>query len=450
MLLCAENVLPITQAPIEKGAVLVRDGKIQDVGKAEVLKARYAGEETKDFGLAALIPGLVNLHSRLEHAVMRGIVHDEPYATWLQLVNETSTLMNANDWYDSALLGGLEALASGITTVVDVASSSAPCQAVQKLGLRSVVYREVSVMDKRRVDFAMRSAAADVEKWQEEYGSDLLTIGIASGPFFACHPLVFSKVVEYADDTLPIAMQIAASREEYNFIKRGSSPFSVHKEELHRGYVEVPPWLPTGVTPVNYALNWGAFDSKNILAVHCVHVNDEDLEQLKAHDVAIAVCQRCNAQLGMGVPPLTDYLRAGMRVGLGTDSPAATDSTDMFIEMRTGMLIQRAMGRGMFLDSSTMLEMATMGGARALRMEDKIGSLEVGKHADIVAVDLSGSHQTPTTDPVSAVVNTAAGSDVVMTMVDGKVLYERDHWHVDVQVAKNIASVIEIRGKLRG
>ena len=122
----------------------------------------------------------------------------------------------------------------------------------------------------------------------------------------------------------------------------------------------------------------------------------------------------------------------------------------MFIEMRTGMLIQRAMGRGMFLDSSTMLEMATMGGARALRMEDKIGSLEVGKHADIVAVDLSGSHQTPTTDPVSAVVNTAAGSDVVMTMVDGKVLYERDHWHVDVQVAKNIASVIEIRGKLRG
>lgn len=381
---------------------------------------------------------------------MRGIVHDEPYATWLQLVNETSSLMNANDWHDSALLGGLEALASGITTVADVTTSPAACQAVQKLGLRSVVYREVSAMDKRRVDFAMRAAKADVEKWQDEYGSDLVTIGIASGPFFACHPSIFSKVVEFADDTLPIAMQLAASREEYNFIMRGSSPFSVHKEEIRRGYVEIPPWLPTGVTPVNYALNWGAFDSKNILAVHCVHVNDDDLKELKAHDVAIAVCQRCNAQLGMGVPPLASYLRAGMRVGLGTDSPAATDSTDMFIEMRTGMLIQRATGKGVFLDSSTMLEMATMGGARALRMEDKIGSLEVGKAADVVAVDLSGSHQTPTTDPVSAVVNTASGSDVVMTMVDGKVLYERDQWHVDVQVAKNIASVIEIRGKLRG
>ena len=152
----------------------------------------------------------------------------------------------------------------------------------------------------------------------------------------------------------------------------------------------------------------------------------------------------------MGVPPLADYLRAGMRVGLGTDSPAATDSTDLFIEMRTGMLLQRAVTRNMFLDSSTMLEMATMGGARALRMEDKIGSLEVGKLADIVAVDLSGSHQTPTTDPISAVVNTAASTDVVMTMVNGQVLYESDQWHVDVQVARNIASVIEIRGKLRG
>ena len=450
MLLCAEYVLPITQPPIEKGAVLVRDGKIQDVGRADVLKARYAGEETKDFGLAALMPGLVNLNSRLEHAVMRGIVHDEPYITWLQLVNETSSLMNGSDWHDSAILGGLEALSAGITTVADVTSSSAPCDAVRELGLRSVIYREVTAMDKRRVDHAMRQAKSDVEKWQDEYASDLVTVGIAAGPLYACHPLIFSKIVEFADDTLPVALQLAASREEYNFIKRGSSALSVHSENVNRGSVEIPPWLPTGVTPVNYVLNWGGLDAKNILAVHCVHVNDDDLDELRSHDVAIAVCQRCNAQLGMGVPPLADYLRAGMRVGLGTDSPAATDSTDLFIEMRTGMLLQRAVTRNMFLDSATMLEMATMGGARALRMEDKIGSLEVGKLADIVAVDLSGSHQTPTTDPISAVVNTAASTDVVMTMVNGQVLYESDQWHVDVQVARNIASVIEIRGKLRG
>ena len=96
-----------------------------------------------------------------------------------------------------------------------------------------------------------------------------------------------------------------------------------------------------------------------------------------------------------------------------------------------------------------MLEMATIGGARALKLDDKIGSLDIGKRADIVAVDLSGSHQTPTTDPVSAVVNTCSGTDVLMTMVDGTVLYEKSKWNVGVEVAKNIARVIEIRGKLR-
>lgn len=161
------------------------------------------------------------------------------------------------------------------------------------------------------------------------------------------------------------------------------------------------------------------------------------------------MCPRCNAQLGMGVAPVNEFLRAGLRLGLGTDSPAATDSTDMLTEMRLGMLVQRAVDVNEFLDSSTMLEMATMGGARALRLDDKIGSLDVGKRADVIAVDLSSSHQTPTTDPVSAVVNTCTATDVLMTMVDGKLLYEKSRWHVDVEVAKNIARVIEIRGKLR-
>ena len=103
----------------------------------------------------------------------------------------------------------------------------------------------------------------------------------------------------------------------------------------------------------------------------------------------------------------------------------------------------------MQLEAATMLEMATIGGARALRLDDKIGSLDVGKLADIIAVDLSGSHQTPTTDPVSAVVNTCSGADILMTMVNGVALYEKNKWNVGVEVAKNIARVIEIRGKLR-
>lgn len=450
MLLCSQYVLPITAEPIKDGAVLVRNGKIADIGKVEMLKLRYPDEEVRDFGLAAIMPGLVNLHTHLENSIMRGVVHDVPYATWLVSVHEKSMRMEPGDWYDSAVLGGLEAISSGITCVADITSTGAACAATQKLGLRSVIYREVTAMEKSRVSRAMKAAATDIVRWQEQADSSRITIGIAPAALFESHPSMFGEISSYAtENDLPVAMHLAGNREEYKFIKYGSSPFSVHEMDQKRGFVEIPPWLPTGTTPVRYALNWGAFDAPNVLAIHCVHVDDEDIKKIKEYDVAVATCPRCNAQLGMGIAPINEFLRAGIRVGLGTDSPAATDSSDMLDEMRIGMLVQRALNIGEFLDSATMLEMATIGGARALRLDDMIGSLEIGKEADVIAVDLSGSHQTPSTDPVSAVVNTCSGTDVLMTMVAGTMLYEKNNWHVDIDVAKNIARVIEVRGKLR-
>ncbi len=449
MLLCAEYVLPITSDPIERGAVLVRDGKIRDLGAQDIMRLRYPDEETHDFGQAALLPGFVDVHTQLEHSVMRGIVHDVPYATWLLAVQEKAALMSSSDLCDSAILGGLEALSSGVTTVADITASGASLNAVARLGLRGVIYREVTAMDRRRVDYAMKTAKADIRRWREEVDDDRITVGIAPGALYACHPSIYQQVSEFAGDDMPVAMSLAGSMEEYNFIEHGSSPLSVHSMGEERGFVEIPPWLPTGATPINYALNWGAFNAGNVMAIHCVHVDEADIEKLRENDVSIAICTRSNAQLGMGVAPLNDYMLSGMRVGLGTDSPAAADSTDMFIEMRTTMLLQRAINVGRFLSADSMLEMATIGGARALKIDDKVGSLEIGKLADITAIDISGSHQTPTNDPTAAVVNTSAGSDVVMTMVGGDILYEKNQWHVDVEVARNIAHVIEIRGKLR-
>ncbi|MFR4804046.1 MAG: amidohydrolase family protein [Eggerthellaceae bacterium] len=143
-------------------------------------------------------------------------------------------------------------------------------------------------------------------------------------------------------------------------------------------------------------------------------------------------------------------MQAGIRVGLGTDSPAATDTSDMFTEMRLATLIHRAVDRSDFLSASTMLELATIGGARALRMDDEIGSLEPGKRADVIVVDLSGSRQTPLVDPVTAVVTGAAAADVVFTMVEGSVLYERGGiWNLKVDPAEVAQRGIHIRGKLR-
>ena len=321
MLLCAQYVLPITSEPIHNGAVLVRDGAIRDVGDAAMLKLRYPDEEVSDFGQAAILPGFVDLHTHLENAVMRGIVHDVPYATWIMTMRELSAKMDAADWYDSAILGGLESLSSGITTVADITTSGASCTAMQKLGMRGVVYREVGAMDRRRVDFAMHQAENDLAHWQEEVDSDRLTIGLAPSSLFTCNPEIFRKVAQLAaKENLPVALRLAGDREECDFVRYGSSPFSVHSMDTTRCFVEVPPWLPTGTTPVNYVLNWGAFESNNVMMVHGVYVDDHDVAKLKEYDVSVASCPRINAQLGMGDASTSSCIRRSR--SRQTSSPA--------------------------------------------------------------------------------------------------------------------------------
>ena len=422
MLLCAEHIIPIAGEPIDDGAVLVRDGRIVEVGGAQRMKAHYPQEEVRDFGRSAIMPGFVDCHTHLEYTALRGIVHDVPYAEWLVTEHAKADMMSRDDRYDSAVIGGMEMIAGGVTTVAE-------------------------------------EAVADIKRWRSEADPDRMQIGIAPKALHACHPTIFSKVNEVAEKfDLPVAMHVAGSYEEYSYIMRGSTPLSVRGIETGGdALTDRPMWLPTGVTPVNYALNWNAFNSHDVLAAHCVHVDDNDIAKLKEHDVAISVNTRCNAQLGMGLAPLPTFLKSGIRVGLGTDSPAATDSSDMFIEMRLGMLIHRSVDRDVFLTAKAMLELATIGGARALHMEDEIGTLEPGKRADITVVDLSGSRQTPLVDPVTAVVEGGAAADVMFTMVGGKPVYERgskwdvrgNKWEMLINPAEARERGMQIRGKLR-
>lgn len=389
MLLCAEHIIPIAGEPIDDGAVLVRDGRIVEVGGAQRMKAHYPQEEVRDFGRSAIMPGFVDCHTHLEYTALRGIVHDVPYAEWLVTEHAKADMMSRDDRYDSAVIGGMEMIAGGVTTVADFTSTGASFEAAQDVGLRGKFYRSVGATSKSQVDTAIEEAVADIERWRSEADPDRMQIGIAPKALHACHPTIFSKVNEVAEKLdLPVAMHVAGSYEEYSYIMRGSTPLSVRGIETGGdALTDRPMWLPTGVTPVNYALNWNAFNSHDVLAAHCVHVDDNDIAKLKEHDVAISVNTRCNAQLGMGLAPLPTFLKSGIRVGLGTDSPAATDSSDMFIEMRLGMLIHRSVDRDVFLTAKTMLELATIGGARALHMEDEIGTLEPGKRADITVVD---------------------------------------------------------------
>jgi 5-methylthioadenosine/S-adenosylhomocysteine deaminase len=169
-----------------------------------------------------------------------------------------------------------------------------------------------------------------------------------------------------------------------------------------------------------------------VTAAHCVVVDEEEIGLLAASDVAIAHCPRSNAVLGCGVAPLTDLLAAGLRVGLGTDSPASTPSFDMWEELRSALYFARARaGRPDALSAAAALELATLGSARALGLAADIGSLEPGKLADVAVLSLEGSPFLPWEDPVAAAVFGGSPSRVLLTLVGGEVRYERGTfvWH---------------------
>ncbi len=453
MLLFARYIIPVSSPHIENGAVLVRDDKIIDIGDANTLRAKYPEEDFRDFGIAALMPGLVDTHTHLEYSALRGLLYDIPYVAWKLQMSKKVQRFTYKDWMDSAQLGALEAVRSGITTIADITSTGASFHAANDVGLRGIIYREVGTLERSEIPFVLESAYRDVESWRKRANSDLLTIGIAPYSLYTCHPHILGELADYAMDGTQVAIHLASCKEEYDYVKYGTPFFSrlediIDYQQSPRPYQS--DWLAKGVSPVQYVLNWKLFDVPNVMAVHCTQMDERDVATLADKDVAISVCQSCNAKLGMGLAPVMSFMKAGIRVGLGTDSPAASDITDPINEMRLVLLMQRAISgmRSKFLKTSEVIRLSTLDAARALRMDDKIGSLDPGKQADIIAIDLSNSHQVPAHDPTTAIVHTATQENILMTMVNGVELYDQGHMH-DIDVERVFERVEEMRAKLR-
>ena len=188
---------------------------------------------------------------------------------------------------------------------------------------------------------------------------------------------------------------------------------------------------PPGQTGIRLLAERGLL-GPDVLAAHCVHVEPDEIALLTEHDVAVAHCPRSNAVLGCGAAPLADLLAAGGRVALGTDSPASTPSFDMFEEMRTAVYMARAREeRPDALSAISALELATLGSARALGLEEETGSLAAGKRADLTVVSLAGSPFLPWEEPTTAVVFGGSPDRVRLTLVAGEVRYEEGgfEWH---------------------
>lgn len=403
----ADWVLPVEGASIERGGVAVEGGRIVAVGPADGLEG-----ERRDFPEAAIVPGLVNAHTHLEYAVYAGFGDGLPFGPWLHTHIERKARIGWDEFVAIARLGAAESLAGGVTTVGDASFSGAAAVAAHELGLRAVVYLEVFGADTSRVE----GLRARIEELESEVGERVL-LGVSPHAPYSVSAEVYAAAYSLGR---PVATHVAESDDETDFMLHGRGPIAAVSE------ID-----PAGRTAVRHLAAHGLLEPR-VVAAHCVKVDEEEILLLSEQDVAVAHCPRSNALLGCGVAPLRALLDAGLRIGLGTDSPASTPSLDMWEEMRAAVYAARARAeRPDALGASEALELATLGSARALGLADEIGSLAAGKRADLAVVSLSGSPYLPWEDPTVAVVFGGSPERVHLTLVEGEERYEKGgfEWH---------------------
>jgi 5-methylthioadenosine/S-adenosylhomocysteine deaminase len=406
--LSADWVLPVEGPPIADGAVLVEEGRIVAVGTRGELG------EGERFDGAAILPGLVNAHSHLEYAVYAGFGDGLPFGPWLALHIERKARIGWEEFLAIARLGAAECLRSGVTTVADASFSGAAAVAASELGLRALVGLEVFGSGVERL------AAVEERRRELEPGLDAsVVLGVSPHAPYSVSVELYRAVLA-ADGGRPVITHVAESDDEVGYLLRGEGPIA--------RVSEVP---PPETTPVRHLAREGLL-GPSLLAAHCVKVDEEEIALLAEHDVAVAHCPRSNALLGCGIAPLAPLRAAGVRVGLGTDSPASTPSFDMFEELRAAVFAARAREASPdALSAETALELATLGSAGALGLDAEIGSLAPGKRADLAVVSLAGSPYLPWEDPAAAVVFGGSPDRVELTLVAGEERYRKGTtaWH---------------------
>ena len=406
----ADWVLPVEGEPIEFGGVAVENGRIVAVGPADELEG-----ERRDFPEAAIVPGLVNAHSHLEYAVYAGFGDGLAFAPWIDLHVTRKRRLADGDAIAIARLGAAECLRSGITTICDASFTGATVVAADRLGLRATVCLEIFGDDAEAARERFRALRAGVE----DALSARVRLGVSPHAPYTTSAEVYAACAELG---LPIATHLAESDAEQEWLRHGRGPMAAYENILVDR---------SGDTGIRVLAAHGLLEPR-VVAAHCVKVDEEEIELLVEHDVAVAHCPRSNALLGCGIAPLPELLEAGLRVGLGTDSPASTPSFDMWEEMRAAVCAARARAeRPDALGASEALELATLGSARALGLDAETGSLAAGKQADLAVVSLSGSPYLPWEDPTVAVIFGGSPERVELTLVEGEERYEKGgfEWH---------------------
>ena len=359
----------------------------------------------------AVIPGLIQSHIHLCQTLFRGQADDLELLDWLQQrILPLEAAHDEDSVYHSALLGIGELLRGGTTAIVDMETvhhTDGAFHALTESGIRAIAGKVMidcgpAVPGKLMecTAGALSESCMLMERWHDTSGG---RIRYAFCPRF----------VVTCSDALLREVQTLARRHGVHVHTHGAE----NRAEI--AYVEAD----RGLRNIIYLDEVGLAHERLVLA-HCVHVDEAEISVLAERGVNVSHCPCSNLKLASGIAPIPEMLRRGVNVSLGADGAACNNNLDAFLEMRLAALIQKPRHGPRAMPAQTVLEMATRAGARAMGLESEIGSLEIGKKADLAIVDLGGLHTWPESDVVSRLVYGARASDVVLTMVDGRILYE--------------------------
>ncbi len=412
MILAAEWIFPITSPPLYRHAIEIEHGAIRNI--RPLLDSDIFLPDT------CLLPGLVNAHTHLAYTAMRNLFDELEFFPWIRKLTETKLQKwTVQDIVASTQLGIQESLNAGITTVADMCDLEPALETLAQSPLRGIFYWEVFGVEKEQAERTWNSLQESYPRFRKKYESSRLRIGISPHSCFTVRPELFRQIADRAiADKIPISFHAAESKEEEDFIAQRGGGIGTFLQQ------RASDWQFLGNTSVSHLAETRIFDTRPLLA-HAVQVDQNDIQILKDHDVSIAHCPKSNAKFGHGIAPLTDFASRNFRLGIGSDSAASNNRFDLFEEARFALLQQRSrQGKQVFTEEQ-MLELLTMGGARALGMEDRIGSLEAGKLADLIAVRIPPVYRAAE-QVVRHLIHNTTAADVMKTIIGGQEI-KRNH-----------------------
>lgn len=404
-IICGDYILTMNEDldVVRNGAVAVKDNRIVAVDTADAILKKYSSQAVMAGQGRVVLPGLINTHTHAAMVYFRGLADDLPLKDWLEkYIWPAEGRWLSSDFVSDAIeLACLEMLKAGVTTYNDMYFfGDSAAHATKGMGMRAVIGAGIvdfPTASGNGPDDYLANAERFINSWKND---DLIKPCIAPHSAYTCCP-----------DTLKKSMMMAG---------RFDIPLHIHLSETEWEVSEI--FSRYGKTPVEHLDDIGFFDSR-VLAAHCVWLEDNEIDILSKRSVGVSHCIESNLKLVSGIAPVPKMLKAGVKVSFGSDGAASNNDLNILSEMSTAAKVHKVIAKDpTVLDSRTALLMATKMGAETLGLGDHLGSLEKGKLADIITMNLQRPHLIPIYDVYSHIVYSAMASDVDAVIVNGRLL----------------------------